>query len=66
MAHGVCNVVKRVAIIGTSVLFFGNALTMQTKVGTAIAILGTWLYTEMEEKEKQKKLRALQPPPATA
>jgi Tpt phosphate/phosphoenolpyruvate translocator len=51
VSHGVCNVVKRVAIIATSVLFFGNALTAQTKAGTAVALLGTWLYTEAAKKK---------------
>lgn len=52
VSHGVCNVVKRVAIIGTSVLFFGNKLTTQTQIGTAVALFGTWLYTEMVKKSK--------------
>lgn len=59
VAHGVCNVVKRVVIIGTSVLFFGNTLTMQTKLGTGIALVGTYLYTEVS-----KKYKAAPPPPA--
>lgn len=51
VSHGVCNVVKRIVIIGTSVLFFGNTLTTQTKVGTAVALLGTYLYTETTKKK---------------
>lgn len=39
VAHGVCNVVKRVCIIGTSVIFFGNAMSSQTKLGTVIALV---------------------------
>lgn len=54
VAHGVCNVVKRVCIIGTSVLFFGNKLTTQTQVGTVIALIGTYLYTEVSKKYKAK------------
>ncbi len=50
VSHGVCNVVKRVVIIGTSVLFFGNKLTTKTKIGTAVALLGTYLYTEASKK----------------
>ena len=53
VSHGVCNVVKRVAIIATSVLFFGNTLTMQTKIGTGVALFGTYLYTEMVKKYKK-------------
>jgi len=53
VSHGVCNVVKRVVIIATSVLFFGNTLTMQTKIGTGIALAGTYMYTEMVKKYKK-------------
>jgi drug/metabolite transporter (DMT)-like permease len=55
VSHGVCNVVKRVAIIATSVLFFGNKLTPQTQLGTAIALVGTWLYTEASKKKPAPK-----------
>jgi len=51
----VCNVVKRVCIIATSVLFFGNKLTTQTKIGTAVALLGTYLYTEAVKSSKKVK-----------
>ena len=52
VSHGVCNVVKRVAIIFSSVLFFNQTLTAQTMVGTVIALAGTWLYTDMSAKHK--------------
>lgn len=55
VSHGVCNVVKRVVIIGTSVVFFGNKLTDKTKLGTAIALLGTYLYTEANKRTKVQK-----------
>lgn len=55
VSHGVCNVVKRVAIIATSVLFFGNKLTTQTQIGTAVALIGTWLYTEASKKKPEPK-----------
>lgn len=54
VSHGVCNVIKRICIIGASVVFFGNTLSTQTKVGTGIALAGTWLYTEMTKREKLK------------
>ncbi|GLC43444.1 hypothetical protein PLESTB_001557900 [Pleodorina starrii] len=61
VSHGVCNVVKRVAIIGSSVIFFNQVLTTQAMVGTVIALIGTWLYTEMSSKHKPHKKS---PPPA--
>mmetsp|Transcript_8750 Transcript_8750/g.22544 ORF Transcript_8750/g.22544 Transcript_8750/m.22544 type:complete len:153 (+) Transcript_8750:3-461(+) len=54
VSHGVCNVVKRIIIIGSSVLFFGNVLTRQTMVGTAIALAGTAIYTELQSRNKHK------------
>lgn len=53
VSHGVCNVVKRVCIIATSVMFFGNVLTTQTKIGTVVALLGTYLYTEAVKAAKK-------------
>lgn len=50
VSHGVCNVVKRIAIIFSSVLFFNQVMTPQALAGTAIAIGGTWLYTETSKK----------------
>ena len=47
--------VKRVVIIGTSVVFFGNKLTDKTKLGTAIALVGTYLYTEATKRYKAQK-----------
>ena len=53
MSHGVGSVVKRVPIIATSVRFLGNTLTTQTKIGTAIALFGTYVYTETVKKYKK-------------
>ncbi|KAF8065957.1 hypothetical protein HT031_003018 [Scenedesmus sp. PABB004] len=55
VSHGVCNVVKRVVIIFSSVLFFNQTLTQQALVGTVIALAGTWLYTDMSSKHKTRK-----------
>jgi drug/metabolite transporter (DMT)-like permease len=52
VSHGVCNVVKRIVIIGSSVLFFGNKLSSQTLIGTAVAIFGTFLYTQAQQRYK--------------
>lgn len=61
VSHGVCNVVKRVAIIFSSVLFFNQKLTTQTLIGTVIALIGTYLYTEAASRFKPVK----KTPPAT-
>lgn len=66
VSHGVCNVVKRVVIIFSSVLFFNQTLTQQALVGTVIALIGTWLYTEMASKAKKKPEAGSGGKPATA
>ena len=58
VSHGVCNVVKRVAIIVASVIFFGTPLTMKTKIGTGIALLGTYLYTQAVSANAKKAAAA--------
>lgn len=55
VSHGVCNVVKRIAIIFSSVFFFHQAMSTQALVGTCIAIFGTWLYTEASSKAHKAK-----------
>eukprot|EP00878_Enallax_costatus_P001378 GHUV01001528.1.p1 GENE.GHUV01001528.1~~GHUV01001528.1.p1 ORF type:complete len:401 (+),score=111.93 GHUV01001528.1:253-1455(+) len=58
VSHGVCNVVKRVVIIFSSVIFFNQVLTQQALIGTVIALVGTWLYTSTSAKYKHKKPEA--------
>ncbi|KAK9826504.1 hypothetical protein WJX81_007389 [Elliptochloris bilobata] len=65
VSHGVCNVVKRVVIIGTSVVFFGTTLTTKTKLGTGIALLGTYLYTEASKRYKAVPPKSSPPPTPT-
>eukprot|EP00210_Caulerpa_lentillifera_P003780 g3611.t1 len=65
VSHGVCNVVKRIVIIGTSVLFFGNVLTRKTQLGTVIALIGTYFYVEASRRFKKKKpVLQLKAPPS--
>lgn len=58
VSHGVCNVVKRIVIIFSSVLFFNQVMTQQAIIGTVIALAGTWLYTDLSSKHKHKKPEA--------
>ncbi len=55
VSHGVCNVVKRVAIIVSSVIFFGTTMSMKAKIGTAVALFGTYLYTQAVKANSAKK-----------
>eukprot|EP01035_Chromulina_nebulosa_P026336 gene26336-34453_t len=45
VTHALGNTIKRVVIIITSVVVFGNVLTTQGAIGSAIAILGVLLYS---------------------
>lgn len=45
VTHALGNTIKRVVIIITSVLVFGNKMTTQGAVGSAIAIFGVLLYS---------------------
>ncbi|MCD7473410.1 Aminopeptidase 2 mitochondrial [Datura stramonium] len=59
LTHAVGNVLKRVFVIGFSIIVFGNRISTQTGIGTCIAIAGVALYSfikaKMEEEKRQKK-----------
>ncbi|KAM7262975.1 hypothetical protein ACFE04_000658 [Oxalis oulophora] len=59
LTHAVGNVLKRVFVIGFSIVVFGNRISTQTGIGTAIAIAGVAMYSfikaKMEEEKRQKK-----------
>jgi solute carrier family 35 protein E1 len=50
VTHAVGNVGKRIFVIGFSILAFGNKISTQTLVGSAIAIVGAGLYGVMKGK----------------
>jgi solute carrier family 35 protein E1 len=58
LTHAVGNVLKRVFVIGFSIVVFGNKISTQTGIGTAIAIGGVALYSlikaRMEEQKRAK------------
>ncbi|GAB4827000.1 hypothetical protein Ancab_033880 [Ancistrocladus abbreviatus] len=59
LTHAVGNVLKRVFVIGFSILAFGNKISTQTGIGTCIAIAGVAVYSfikaKMEEEKRQMK-----------
>ncbi|KAK4723660.1 hypothetical protein R3W88_026439 [Solanum pinnatisectum] len=59
LTHAVGNVLKRVFVIGFSIVIFGNKISTQTGIGTCIAIAGVAIYSfikaKMEEEKRQKK-----------
>ncbi|KAH7425008.1 hypothetical protein KP509_11G036700 [Ceratopteris richardii] len=56
LTHAVGNVLKRVFVIGFSIVVFGNKISTQTAIGTSIAIAGVAIYSyikaQMEEAKK--------------
>ncbi|CAL1372831.1 unnamed protein product [Linum trigynum] len=59
LTHAVGNVLKRVFVIGFSIIVFGNKISTQTGIGTCIAIAGVAIYSllkaKIEEEKRQKK-----------
>ncbi|CAO2161749.1 unnamed protein product [Urochloa humidicola] len=61
LTHAVGNVLKRVFVIGFSIIVFGNKISTQTGIGTSIAIAGVAIYSYIKaqiEEEKRKKKNA--------
>ncbi|KAD7116528.1 hypothetical protein E3N88_03796 [Mikania micrantha] len=57
LTHAVGNVLKRVFVIGFSIVVFGNKISTQTGIGTAIAIAGVAIYSLIKANiEEQKRV----------
>jgi len=50
VTHSICNTIKRTAIILATVLVFGNKMTPVGALGSAIAILGTFVYSTVKQR----------------
>ncbi|CAH8353453.1 unnamed protein product [Eruca vesicaria subsp. sativa] len=55
LTHAVGNVLKRVFVIGFSIVIFGNKISTQTGIGTGIAIAGVALYSIIKAKIEEDK-----------
>ncbi|MQI32388.1 hypothetical protein EI016_24785, partial [Escherichia coli] len=58
LTHAVGNVLKRVFVIGFSILAFGNKISTQTGIGTAIAIAGVAIYSFIKARVEEEKRQA--------
>ncbi|KAJ7968611.1 Triose phosphate/phosphate translocator, chloroplastic [Quillaja saponaria] len=60
LTHAVGNVLKRVFVIGFSIVVFGNKISTQTGIGTSIAIAGVAIYSYIKAKleEEKRQLKA--------
>lgn len=54
ITHAVGNTIKRVVIIGASIIVFKNKVTTQGYIGSAIAIFGVLLYSMAQDYYKGK------------
>ncbi|KAB1222031.1 Triose phosphate/phosphate translocator TPT, chloroplastic [Morella rubra] len=55
LTHAVGNVLKRVFVIGFSIVVFGNKISTQTGIGTAIAIAGVAIYSLIKANMEEQK-----------
>ncbi|KAF3451429.1 hypothetical protein FNV43_RR07524 [Rhamnella rubrinervis] len=55
LTHAVGNVLKRVFVIGFSIIIFGNKISTQTGIGTVIAIAGVAIYSFIKAKLEEEK-----------
>ncbi|PWA75296.1 hypothetical protein CTI12_AA244760 [Artemisia annua] len=55
LTHAVGNVLKRVFVIGFSIIVFGNKISTQTAIGTSIAIAGVAMYSLIKAKIEEEK-----------
>ncbi|XP_024031069.1 triose phosphate/phosphate translocator, chloroplastic [Morus notabilis] len=58
LTHAVGNVLKRVFVIGFSIIIFGNKISTQTGIGTSIAIAGVAIYSYIKAKMEEEKRQA--------
>ncbi|KAF8021401.1 hypothetical protein BT93_G1747 [Corymbia citriodora subsp. variegata] len=61
LTHAVGNVLKRVFVIGFSIIVFGNRISTQTGIGTAIAIAGVAIYSLIKANIEEQKRAAAAP-----
>ncbi|KAG5521365.1 hypothetical protein RHGRI_033807 [Rhododendron griersonianum] len=62
LTHAVGNVLKRVFVIGFSIIVFGNRISTQTGIGTVIAIAGVAIYSLIKANMEEQKRKAAQAP----
>ncbi|CAN1247370.1 Phosphoenolpyruvate/phosphate translocator 2, chloroplastic [Linum perenne] len=50
VSHAVGNCVKRVVVIGSSIVFFHTPISPVNSLGTGMALVGVWLYSRAKTK----------------
>eukprot|EP00803_Ostreobium_quekettii_P001284 evm.model.scf_105.9 EVM.evm.TU.scf_105.9 scf_105:93366-99084(+) len=54
VTHSIGNCLKRVIVIVASVIVFGNYMSMQSRIGTGIALFGVFLYSQAKRIKPKK------------
>ncbi|XP_051144623.1 triose phosphate/phosphate translocator, chloroplastic-like [Andrographis paniculata] len=60
LTHAVGNVLKRVFVIGFSIVVFGNKISTQTGIGTGVAIAGVAIYSLIKANMEEQRRKAAQ------
>jgi solute carrier family 35 protein E1 len=66
ITHAIANTAKRIFIIISSVLVFGNKITPTGIFGSSLTVAGVFLYSVCQHVYKAKKPAATSSPPTTA
>lgn len=58
VTHSIGNCMKRVIVIVASVFFFGNSMSAQNILGTSIALVGVFAYSQVKRLTKSQAAKA--------
>ena len=58
VTFSVANAVKRVAVVVAAVAFFRNPVSPLNWIGSAVALLGTYLYSLATQEQKRRETGA--------
>lgn len=59
VTFSVGNTMKRVAVIGSSIAFFKNPVSPLNAIGSIVAVIGTFLYSQAKDMESRKKTQKI-------
>ena len=57
ISHALGNTLKRIFIIVSSMIVFGNRMTMRGAIGSMIAICGVFLYSVEKNRQSKKGIK---------
>jgi solute carrier family 35 protein E1 len=54
ITHSVANCMRRVFVVGISLIYFRNPVSPLAAFGTAVALAGVWLFTHVKNSSKAR------------